>query len=149
MTTERRRARAIGLEILYQKDIVGCSMADSIAMRRLRLSPEEPELPEFSVWLAEKIDQNLTEIDNYIMSYADNWVIDRMPIIDRNLLRISICEMLFASDVPTSVSINEAVELAKEYSTPESGKFINGVLGRIAKELEEPKVHKGTDADGT
>lgn len=74
----------------------------------------------------------MDEIDALISKYAEDWTIDRMPVIDRNLLRLGVFEILYLSDVPAAVTIDEAVELAKRYSTEDSGRFINGVLARIA-----------------
>lgn len=137
MKTDRRHARVIALEILYQKDIVGCSLEQSIDMREKRIPAEIEPIPDFTIHLLENIDKNIDRIDKLITSYADNWVIERMPVIDRNLLRICICEMLFEDDIPHSVSINEAVDLAKIYSTAESSKFVNGVLGQMAQDLKQ------------
>lgn len=136
MKKERRRAREIALEILYQKEIVGCSFSESIAMRELRLEEDSAEMPEYALKILTYIENNSVEIDDLIRSYADNWVLERMPVVDRSILRLGISEILFQEDVPYSVSINEAVELAKIYSTTESGKFVNGILGKIARDIE-------------
>lgn len=77
--------------------------------------------------------QHHAEIDELITAYADRWTIDRMPVIDRTVLRIAVFELLWGEDVPVAVVINEAVELAKSLSTDDSGRFVNGLLGRIAE----------------
>lgn len=75
---------------------------------------------------------HLAEIDTIIATYSESWALDRMPVIDRNLLRIGIFEIRYLEDVPHAVTIDEAVELAKTYSTPDSGRFVNGVLAAVA-----------------
>lgn len=83
--------------------------------------------------LVQGVQEHMLEIDALIASLAEGWTMDRMPLIDKALLRIATLELLWESDVPVAVAINEAVELAKEYSTNDSGRFLNGVLGRIAE----------------
>ncbi|KKK69708.1 hypothetical protein LCGC14_2931350, partial [marine sediment metagenome] len=78
-------------------------------------------------------------INEQINIAADRWTLERMPLLDRNILRMAIYEILFEEDVPVSVAINEAVELAKVYGTPDSSKFVNGVLGNVAKKIAKPK----------
>ena len=80
--------------------------------------------------------ENLEAIDELIESASDNWTLDRMPVVDRSLLRLTTYEMRYVDDVPVSVSINEAVNLAKEFGGDDSPRFINGILGRIATQLE-------------
>jgi len=79
------------------------------------------------------VQEHHAEIDELLVRYADRWAIDRMPVIDRTLLRIALFELLWGEDVPVPVAINEAVELAKDLSTEDSGRFINGLLGKIAE----------------
>jgi N utilization substance protein B len=83
--------------------------------------------------LVEGVQEHHASIDALLARYADRWAIDRMPVIDRTLLRIALYELLWGEDIPVPVAINEAVELAKELSTEDSGRFINGLLGRIAE----------------
>ena len=129
---ERRKARRAALEILYQGDIlsvpVSTILADHLYLR-------QDALPDFAERLARGVEARHEEIDRLISTYADNWTIDRMPVVDRNILRLAIYELLAEPDIPGSVSINEAVELANVYGTEDSGKFVNGLLGRIAEEL--------------
>lgn len=126
---ERRKARRAALEVLYQGDIlqipVKTILEGGMALR------QDP-MPEFGRRLALGAVERHEEIDELISTYADNWTIDRMPVVDRNILRMAVYEMLAESDIPASVTINEAVELAKVYGTEDSGKFVNGLLGRIA-----------------
>jgi transcription antitermination factor NusB len=96
---------------------------------------EYPEmLPEFSRELVDLYLGNREDIDSLIASYADRWSLERMPMVDRNLLRLAFTEILHRSDIPTKVTINEYLELAKAFSTEDSGKFINGVLGKLVKD---------------
>lgn len=130
---ERRKARRAALEILYQSEIsdltIETILRDKIFWRG--------ELPEFSERILEGIVTHREQIDRLIIDSTDNWALDRMSIVDRNILRMAIYEMLFEPDIPTSVSVNEAVELAKVYGSQDSGKFVNGVLGRVAHDLEQ------------
>jgi N utilization substance protein B len=98
---------------------------------------EYPEgIPDFSRELVHLYLDNREEIDALIASYADRWSLQRMPIVDRNLLRLGFAELLFRGDIPTNVTINEYLELAKAFSTEDSGKFINGVLGKLVRDKD-------------
>lgn len=130
---ERRKARQAALELLYQREIFECGLGDVLARQALA-APDKP-LSEFSLRLLHGIDDNQRHIDELIDKHAKNWAIDRLPLIDRNILRIALYEMLFEPSIPVSVSINEAIELAKVFGSAESGKFINGVLGQVAVSL--------------
>lgn len=92
------------------------------------------EIPEFALQLVHLYLENRREIDELIDSYADRWSLERMPLVDRNLLRLGVAEILHRPDIPPNVTINEYVELAKIFSTEDSGKFINGVLGRVLRD---------------
>ena len=100
---------------------------------------EEPqdEPQEEAVIYAEDIvrgvQENHASIDELIVRYADRWAIERMPVVDRTIVRMAIYELLWREDIPTPVAINEAVELAKSLSTEDSGRFVNGILGRVAE----------------
>ncbi len=92
------------------------------------------EIPEFAHRLVATYLEHRREIDYLIDSYADRWSLERMPMVDRNLLRLGCTELLYVPDIPPSVTVNEYVELAKVFSTEDSGKFVNGVLGRLVRE---------------
>jgi N utilization substance protein B len=92
------------------------------------------EVRAFTEELLKGVSANLKDIDFKVAQYATNWQLKRMAIVDRNILRLSSYELLFREDIPPKVSINEAVELAKKYSGPEAGKFVNGVLDKIRLE---------------
>jgi transcription antitermination protein NusB len=124
----RREARERALGLLYEADAKGSTPAAVVA---------EQELPpdEFAVDIVEGVGTHQAEGDELIRRYAKGWSLERMPVIDRSLLRMAIYELGHRPDVPTAAIISEAVELAKRYSTDDSGRFINGMLGRIAEEL--------------
>ena len=92
------------------------------------------EIVDYATKLIEGVQEHAPEIDRLIDKSAERWALERMPVVDRNLLRMGAFELLWMADVPTAVVINEAVELAKSLSTDESGRFVNGILGRIAQE---------------
>lgn len=85
--------------------------------------------------LVQGVQDQHADIDELITRYADHWAISRMPVVDRNIIRVAVWELLWGGDVPIAVAINEAVELAKSYSTEDSGRFVNGILGKIVDEL--------------
>lgn len=120
--------------MLYQADLRGESIAVIVNAEAQRATGEPDRAAS---WLyAREIVDGVTDhrdrIDDLIMSYAQGWTLERMPHIDRALLRMASWEILFNEEVPAAVAIDEAVELAKEYSTDDSGRFVNGVLGKIA-----------------
>src|SRR5206468_923112 len=122
----RTKARKRALDILHS--------ADALDRPILEVLSEEQDVPEFARELIEGVEAHRAELDELIRRYADRWALERMPIVDRNLLRIGTYELLYREDVPPAVAINEAVELAKLLSTEDSGRFVNGLLGRVARE---------------
>jgi N utilization substance protein B len=149
---ERRLARRIALDVLYDSEIRSRLPTESLEERR-RVGWSLPEGDEgeegealvepsqeaaaYAARLVKGIQERSAAIDSLIVEYVDRWAIQRMPVIDRNLLRIGVFELLWEKDIPVAVVINEAVELAKALSTDDSGRFINGVLGRVAREEVE------------
>jgi N utilization substance protein B len=129
----RREARERALSLLYEADAKGASPA--AVLDDQVLAPEA-----FAADLVAGVEEHQAEVDGLIRQFAKGWTLERMPVIDRTLLRMAIYELGHRPDVPTGAVISEAVELAKRYSTDDSGKFVNGMLSRIAKELrtEEP-----------
>ncbi|HWH31723.1 MAG TPA: transcription antitermination factor NusB [Egibacteraceae bacterium] len=126
----RHEARRRALEILYEADLKERPVPTILAAHLA--GDEQP--PEYALALVRGVHRGIARIDELITTHAKGWTLGRMPIVDRNLLRIAVHELLDVEDVPTAVAINEAVELAKELSTDDSGRFINGVLARIAEE---------------
>lgn len=121
--------------MLYQRDITGDSVADILSSRSYSVEDGEPD--EFCRSLALGAEANMADVDEMIGEVSENWSVSRMPLVDRNILRLATYELLFVEDVPASVSINEAVELAKVFGGEDSSKFVNGVLGRIAEKHVE------------
>lgn len=139
----RRQIREAVMQVLYAHDI----RKDSIEKVAEGLIPEEilahDKSREFAQKLLTDVITHKKTIDEYIAKHADNWELDRMAIIDKNLMRIAIAEFLFMEDVPPKVTINEAIEISKKYSTDKSGKFINGILDATLNELRQSgKLHK-------
>lgn len=94
------------------------------------------DVVEYATRLVEGVQKHSADIDARIARYSDRWALDRMPVVDRNLLRLALFELLWVPDVPVPVVINEAVEMAKSLSTEDSGRFINGILGRASDEVD-------------
>ena len=105
---------------------------DDIAAGGEEAAPSE-EVLAYAADLVEGVQEHQAEIDELIARYADRWAITRMPVVDRTLLRIALFELLWRDDIPVPVAINEAVQLGKDLSTEDSGRFINGLLGRIVE----------------
>lgn len=125
---DRTLARERALELLYEADAKSSPIDDVLAAL-----PVEPDA--YAVDVVTGVRQHATEIDGLIGRLAPDWPIDRMPAVDRAVLRLGIYELSQRPDVPTAVVLDEAVELAKRYSTEESGRFVNGVLAAAAREL--------------
>lgn len=142
---KRTQARDFALKILYQADVTRRDIQATAEAfwKGEEASEADHEVKEFTQRLALGISQRLPEIDDKISQYATNWQLKRMAIIDRNVLRIGTYELLFATDIPPKVSINEAVELAKKYGDLDSNKFVNGILDKIHKTDRTPQVKKG------
>ena len=124
----RREARERALGLLYEADAKDRPVSEVVA--DLPLPPET-----YAGELVKGVADHQLEIDELLTRYAKDWTIDRMPVIDRSLLRMAVFELLHRPDVPTGAVISEAVELASEYSTDDSSKFVNGLLARIAEEV--------------
>ncbi|SBS75092.1 transcription antitermination factor NusB [uncultured Microbacterium sp.] len=131
----RSKARKRALDILYQSDIRGDDLAVTLAAEAQRAA-SEPSREASWLYAREIVDgviDNRDDIDEQIVTHARDWKIDRMPAVDRAILRMAVWELLHNDDVPTAVAIDEAVELAKEFSTDDSSSFVHGVLARIAR----------------
>ena len=125
----RSKARKRALDFLYEADIKKVLAADLFSARGANELSQEP----YVLVLLNGVAEHLPKIDELIITYAQGWDMDRMPPIDRNILRIAIFEILWAAEIDIQVACDEAVELAKSLSTDESSSYINGVLGRIIK----------------
>ncbi len=123
----RRKARKRALDFLYEADIRSASPLELLGSR----DASELSQSEYVVELLTGVESNKSKIDELITTYAQGWDMDRMPAIDRNILRIALFEILFKSDLDDQVAASEAVEIAGELSTDDSAQYINGILGRI------------------
>ncbi len=135
---KRRLARELAVQFLYQFDLGGGSLKEAFPL----FWETQPDVGDAGRQFAEELVRGVMErravIDEHIVKYADNWDLPRIAAVDRNILRLAIYEMLYRSDIPPVVSINEAVDIAKKFSTSESGAFVNGILDRLKAELTRP-----------
>ncbi|MBI5415188.1 MAG: transcription antitermination factor NusB [Candidatus Omnitrophica bacterium] len=130
---KRTLAREYTLKILYQAEMMRRDIAAAAEQFWKEQDPPDEVVREFTQRLVEGVAENLATIDAKISHYAANWQIKRMAVIDRNILRLGVYELLHTTDIPPKVTINEAVELAKKFGDLESGKFVNGILDKIHK----------------
>ncbi len=129
----RRKARELALQILFQLDSGQENLKE--ALKTFWFLYRHPrEIKDFANRLVKGTQENLKAIDEKIAHYAEHWEIGRMPIVDRNILRLGAYEILYCPDIPIKVSLNEAIELAKKFSTEKSSQFVNALLDRIAHE---------------
>ncbi|MHB1189865.1 MAG: transcription antitermination factor NusB [Armatimonadota bacterium] len=135
-TKSRRAARELALNVLYQVDVGKFPPEEALETAIENVGLEEAAA-EFATSLVRGTLENKKRLDEMLSKLSVGWELDRQPAVDRNILRMTMFEMLCLDHIPTSVSINEAVELAKKYSTHESGRFINGVLGAFARQLDK------------
>ncbi|MFH0731322.1 MAG: transcription antitermination factor NusB [Candidatus Omnitrophota bacterium] len=134
---KRTQARELALQMLYELDIkkepVDAFLQD-FWQRPFGQKELQKEVKEFAVQLTKGSIEHQHEIDETITSFAQNWQLKRMAVIDRNIIRMGCFELMFLKEIPPKVTINEAVELAKKYGDTESSKFVNGILDRVNKE---------------
>lgn len=138
----RRQGRDLALKALYQHDLVGTNPHQALAY----LAEDEETPEEARVFATELIDGTLAhrvEIDAKIAAYARDWRVERLAPLDRNILRLAIFQIMFRGDIPASVAINEAVELAKTYGEAESSRFVNGILGQLVRDLDQVRAGGG------
>jgi len=129
----RRKARKRALDVLYEADLRDLPVSEILASYLTRIARPHPDHLAYAIELAEGVATHAERIDELISSFAEGWTLDRMPVVDRNLARIAVYELLYCDDVDDAVAITEAVELARQMSTDDSPRFLNGVLGRIAE----------------
>ena len=131
---KRRFSRELALKFLYQLEFNEAGFKDQMASFEDRLSCQE-EVKDFMQELVAKVVDHMKEIDLTLQKYSEHWTLDRMTVIDRNILRLGVCELMHSQTIPPKVAINEAVEIAKKYGSEESPDFINGILDKIFKEM--------------
>jgi N utilization substance protein B len=135
MPGRRRKAREVALQFLYQLEQNGASDPAPFEADFWARHPVDEEARTFASSLVHGAKQQQAQIDRRIVESTEHWDLDRMAVVDRNILRMAVYELLFEPGVPGKVAINEAIEIAKKFGTTESSRFINGVLDRIHKEL--------------
>jgi transcription antitermination protein NusB len=126
----RSKARKRALDILFEAELRGAAVLETLAARA---AAGEPPVGGYTVELVEGVAGRREEIDDLLTRYSQGWTLARMPAVDRNILRIGAFEVLFDDDVPDEVAVSEAVALARELSTDESGPFVNGLLAALAR----------------
>lgn len=141
---KRTQARECALKILYQMDMVEGSL-DQVFSFFWEAHPSPDDVREFAERLVRGTREHLSEIDQKIVQYTENWQLSRMAVVDRNILRFAVYELLFMDEIPPKVTINEAVNIAKKYSQDEAGKFVNGILDKI----NHTEVHKSGTEDSS
>ncbi len=139
--SNRHLARTIAMQTLFEWDFYGKqSREDALERMRYNLgefSPKYEDDDNFVALTVEGVLNNIDEIDQLIGAYATDWPIEQITLVDRNILRIGVFELKHNTDIPSKVAINEAIEIAKKFGGESSGKFVNGVLGAIYKQLEK------------
>lgn len=136
--TTRRMTREWALQVLFQLDLNPAEVEPVLRDFWDGQDPVDEQSREFTEAVVRGVLENRAAIDEKITLYAENWDIRRMGVVDRNVLRMAVYEMLYRGDVPPIVSINEAVDVAKYFSSSESGRFVNGILDKVMGELERP-----------
>ena len=131
---KRRSSRELALKFLYQSELNAGNIDEQMKLFLERNSLHD-EVEVFMMELVKSTLKQMKEIDEIIQKFSENWVLDRMTVIDRNILRMGTCELLFNFSTPPKVAINEAVDIAKKYGNEDSPEFINGILDKIYKEI--------------
>jgi N utilization substance protein B len=134
----RRDGREAAIQFLYQFDAHKPANVEEALTSFWKQNEGSQAVRDFANDLLRGALEKLPEVDAKIRTLADNWDFERLAVVDRNILRLAVYEMLFRPEIPPVVSINEAIEIAKKFSTAESGKFVNGLLDRVKKELLRP-----------
>ena len=135
----RRKSREFALQVLFQLDMTKQDALQVFARMKEHFTKKEED-HEFAKRIIQGIVEHSKEIDHLIEQFSENWRIDRMSIIDRNILRMGIFELLYCEDIPPKVTINEAIDLGKRFGSEDSGSFINGLLDRIQNEVVRKPV---------
>ncbi|SVB95596.1 uncharacterized protein METZ01_LOCUS248450 [marine metagenome] len=131
---KRRSSRELALKFLYQFELNGGDLDEQIKLFLERNSSQE-DVANFMKELVVSLIDKMEEIDEIIQKFSDHWILDRMTVIDRNILRMGACELLFNFSTPPKVVINEAIDIAKKYGNEDSPEFINGILDKVYNEI--------------
>ncbi len=127
----RSKARKRALDVLFESEVRGLPLDGTLEER---LVAQDPPFGDYSVELVRGVREHQERIDELLTTYSHGWTLDRMPSVDRNVLRLGVFELLYADDVPDAVALSEAVGMVRELSTDESPSFVNGVLGGILRD---------------
>lgn len=143
--TGRHESRLLAVQFLFQREFNTGDLAEALTLFWEGRKTGD-KVRAFAEELIRGVETRLGELDDTLKTYAENWDINRMAVVDRNILRVGLFEMRHRPDIPPVVSINEAVELAKEFSGLEAGRFVNGILDRASKDLLRPARCAAPDA---
>ncbi len=130
----RSKARKRALDVIFESEVRGLAPDGTLAQR---LDVPDRPMNDYTVELVRGVAAHLAEVDGVISQYAEGWTLDRMPAVDRNVLRIGVFEILHVDDVPDAVAVSESLALVRELSTDESPGFVNGVLGTVVRHKQE------------
>ncbi len=144
---KRRKARESTLQILFQLEFNGAD-AESVIQQFWKGKKSTKEVSDYCQWLIKGIISDQEKIDRLIQSASEHWRVSRMPIVDRNILRMAVFELLYEEDVAPAIVINEAIEIAKKFSSEQSATFINGVLDTLRKNINEIKKSLKDEGNG-
>jgi N utilization substance protein B len=142
----RHHARKRAVDLLFEAEARDLSPDEAVDVRTAlaEANPDVSALHQYTVAVARGVSEHLAHIDDLISSHLQGWTLDRLPAVDRAILRVAVWELLYADDVPEPVAVDEAVQLAKELSTDESPGFVNGVLGHVM--LVTPQIRAAAEA---
>ena len=145
--SDRHLGRTIAMQTLFLWDFNGCQTGDLTEVVEKNVEHFAPNLDdhEFTYNIVKGVINNVKEINQYIIRYATEWPLEQITIVDRNILRIGVYELIHDQEIPAKVAINEAIEIAKTFGGESSGKFVNGVLGAIYKDMERQGIKKQVD----
>ncbi len=146
--SNRHLGRTIAMQTLFLWDFNGCQTGDLTEVVEKNVEHFAPNLDDhgFTYNIVKGVIVNVKEINQYIIRYATEWPLEQITIVDRNILRIGVYELIYDQEIPAKVAINEAIEIAKTFGGESSGKFVNGVLGAIYKDMERQGIKKQVDA---
>jgi N utilization substance protein B len=133
--SRRRKAREVALQFLYQLDLRGDADPAAHADEFWALHPLDADMHDFADAIVRGVKASQAKVDDIITRYTEHWDLDRMAVVDRNILRLAVYELGWRAETPPKVVINEAIEIAKKFGTRESSRFINGILDRVHREL--------------
>jgi N utilization substance protein B len=140
----RRKSRELALQALYQEELAGRAVSLDFVEFCAHFQANKKTIP-YARQLLNGVHEQKEAIDKMISRHAENWRLERMSVIDRNILRLAVFELLYQGDVPASVAINEAVEISRRYSTDDSGSFINGILDTITRDYDPGSPETAAD----